>query len=129
MGYKTDWFKGVFPALVTPFDTHDQVDEAAYRELIRFVLPHVNGLVPCGTTGEFSYLSADERKRTIEICLDEVRASRKDIPVVAGTGAMSTRETVELTAWAGTPARPARWSWRPISSSPTLTKCTTISRP
>ena len=100
MGYKTDWFKGVFPALVTPFDAHDQVDEAAYRELIRFVLPHVNGLVPCGTTGEFSYLTADERKRAIEICLDEVRAPGKDIPVVAGTGAMSTRETVELTAWA-----------------------------
>ena len=97
MGYKTDWFKGIFPALVTPFDTADQVDEVAYRELIQFVLPHVNGVVPCGTTGEFSYMTADEKKWAIEICLDEV-AGR--VPVIAGTGAMSTRETVALTAWA-----------------------------
>lgn len=97
MGYKTDWFKGIFPALVTPFDKHDQVDEVAYRELIQFVLPHVNGVVPCGTTGEFSYLTMEERKQAIEICVDEV-AGR--VPVIAGTGAKSTRETVELTAWA-----------------------------
>jgi 4-hydroxy-tetrahydrodipicolinate synthase len=97
MGYKTDWFKGIFPALVTPFDKDDQVDEGAYRELIRFVLPHVNGVVPCGTTGEFSYLTLEERKQVIEICLDEIDGR---VPVIAGTGAMSTRETVELTAWA-----------------------------
>ena len=100
MGYKTEWFKGIFPALVTPFDENDEVDEAAYCELIRFVLPHVNGLVPCGTTGEFSYLTPDERKRVVEVCLDEVQRSGRHLPVIAGTGAMSTRETVELTAWA-----------------------------
>jgi 4-hydroxy-tetrahydrodipicolinate synthase len=101
MGYKTDWFKGIFPALVTPFDEQDRVDEAAYRQLIRFVLPHVNGLVPCGTTGEFSYMTLEEKKRAIEICVDEVRqGGGTSVPVVAGTGAMSTRETLELTAWA-----------------------------
>ncbi len=94
---KTDWFKGIFPALVTPFTADDQVDEATYRELIRTVLPHVNGVVPCGTTGEFSSLTLEEKKRTIEICLDEV-AGR--VPVLAGTGCQSTRETVELTRWA-----------------------------
>ncbi len=97
MGYKTDWFQGIFPALVTPFTPDDTVDEAAYRELIRFVLPHVNGVVPCGTTGEFSYMTVEERKRVIEICLDEV-AGR--VPVLAGTGCKSTRETVALTTWA-----------------------------
>ena len=97
MGYKTEWFKGIFPALVTPFTPDDEVDEAAYRELIRFVLPHVNGVVPCGTTGEFSYLTLEERKQVIKICLDEV-AGR--VPVLAGTGCTSTRETVALTQWA-----------------------------
>jgi 4-hydroxy-tetrahydrodipicolinate synthase len=97
MGYKTDWFKGIFPALATPFSQDDTLDEAAYRELIRFVLPHVNGVVPGGTTGEFSYMTIEERKRAIEVCLDEV-AGR--VPVVAGTGCTSTRETVALTAWA-----------------------------
>jgi 4-hydroxy-tetrahydrodipicolinate synthase len=97
MGYKTDWFKGIFPALVTPFTADDKPDEKAYRELIRFVLPHVNGVVPCGTTGEFSYMTLEERKRVVEICLDEVGGR---VPVLAGTGCTSTRETVALTEWA-----------------------------
>jgi len=96
-GKKTDWFTGIFPALVTPFTSEDQVDEATYRELIRFVLPHVNGVVPCGTTGEFSSMTLGEKKRAIEICIDEV-AGR--VPVLAGTGCQSTRETLELTRWA-----------------------------
>ena len=57
---KTDWFRGIFPALVTPFTADDQFDGAAYRDLIRFVLPHVNGVVPCGTTGEFSSMTLAE---------------------------------------------------------------------
>ncbi len=97
MGYKTDWFKGIFPALVTPFTADDKVDEAGYRALIRYVLPHVNGVVPCGTTGEFSYLTLEERKQVTQICLDEV-AGR--VPVVVGTGCKSTRETLKLTEWA-----------------------------
>ncbi|MBC7251694.1 MAG: formaldehyde-activating enzyme [Anaerolineae bacterium] len=97
MTKKPDWFKGIFPALVTPFTAQDEVDEAAFRALIRHVLPHVNGVVPCGTTGEFPYLSMEERKRVIEICLDEVNGR---VPVVAGTTCPSTRETVALTAWA-----------------------------
>ncbi len=97
MGHKTEWLRGIFPALVTPFTRDDKLDEGAYRELIRFLLPHVNGMVPCGTTGEFPYMTLEERKRAIEVCLDEV-AGR--VPVVAGTGCTSTRETVALTAWA-----------------------------
>lgn len=94
---KTDWFQGVFPALVTPFTSGDKVDEKTYRELIRFVLPHVNGVVPCGTTGEFSSMTIEEKKRVIEICLDEVVGR---VPVLAGTGCQSTRETLALTRWA-----------------------------
>ncbi|MEE8391422.1 MAG: dihydrodipicolinate synthase family protein [Anaerolineae bacterium] len=96
MSYKTDWFKGIFPALATPFTKDDRLDEAAYRELIRFVLPHVDGVVPCGTTGEFSYMTLKERKRATEVCLDEVNGR---VPVLAGTGCTSTRETVALTEW------------------------------
>ncbi|MGD2105026.1 MAG: dihydrodipicolinate synthase family protein, partial [Anaerolineae bacterium] len=97
MGYKTEWFKGIFPALVTPFTPGGGVDEDAYRELIRFVLPHVDGVVPCGTTGEFSYMTLEERREAIEICLDEVD---DQVPVLAGTGCTSTRDTVALTSWA-----------------------------
>ena len=94
---RPDWFQGVFPALVTPFTRNDEVDEETYRALIRFVLPHVNGVVPCGTTGEFSSMTLQEKKQTIEICVDEVGGR---VPVLAGTGCQSTRETLELTEWA-----------------------------
>lgn len=94
---KVDWFCGIFPALVTPFDSGDKLDEECFRELIRFLLPHVNGVVPCGTTGEFSSMGLEEKKRAIEICLDEVGGR---VPVLAGTGCQSTRETVTLTRWA-----------------------------
>ncbi len=97
MGYKTEWFRGIYPALVTPFTKDGAFDEAAYRALIRYVLPHVNGVVPCGTTGEFSYMSIEERKRVIGVCLDEVGGR---VPVVAGTGCPSTRDTLALTEWA-----------------------------
>jgi len=97
MGYKTDWMKGIFPALATPFEPDGGVDESAYRELIRFVLPHVDGVVPCGTTGEFSYMTMEERKRTVEVCIDEVNGQ---VPVLAGTGCTTTKETVALTRWA-----------------------------
>ena len=95
---KTDWFRGIFPALVTPFTQDDQIDKQTYREIIRFVLPHVNGVVPCGTTGEFSSMTFEEKKRAIAICVEEVAGQ---VPVLAGTGCQSTRETLELTRWAG----------------------------
>ncbi len=53
---------GAFPALVTPFDKDEEVDESAFRGLIRHVIDDVDGLVPCGTTGEFPYLSVEEQK-------------------------------------------------------------------
>jgi 4-hydroxy-tetrahydrodipicolinate synthase len=90
--------KGIFPALVTPFEPQGGIDEDAYRELIHFVLPDVDGVVPCGTTGEFSYMTLEERKQAIEICLDAVDGQ---VPVLAGTGCTTTAQTVALTRWAG----------------------------
>lgn len=97
MSKKPEWFRGIFPALVTPFADGETIDEAAYRALIRHVLPHVNGIVPVGTTGEFAYMSVEEKRKAIDIALDEA-AGR--VPVVAGTGCPSTRETVALTQYA-----------------------------
>ncbi|MFO7713768.1 dihydrodipicolinate synthase family protein [Desulfosarcina sp.] len=53
MNKRPDWFKGIFPALVTPSTKDEGVDESALRQVIRYVLPHVDGVVPVGTTGEF----------------------------------------------------------------------------
>ncbi|MDY7040625.1 MAG: 4-hydroxy-tetrahydrodipicolinate synthase [Chloroflexota bacterium] len=92
MPIKVPWMKGIFPALVTPFDKEENVDEAAFRNLIRYVLPHVDGLVPCGTTGEFPYLTREEQKRLVEIAVEEAGGKT----VIAGAGAPSTRQAIEL---------------------------------
>jgi 4-hydroxy-tetrahydrodipicolinate synthase len=88
-------FHGVLPALITPF-TEDgtDVDADALAAIVdRLVGAGVAGLVPGGSTGEFTTLSTAERHAVIEVTL-EAAAGR--VPVVAGTGALSTRETVEL---------------------------------
>ncbi len=93
MPVKLPWLKGVFPALVTPFDKNEEIDEGALRALVRHLLPHVNGFVPCGTTGEFPYMTPEEQKRVIAVVVDEVAGKK---PVIAGTGAAGTKETMLL---------------------------------
>ncbi len=85
---------GTFTALVTPFKD-DLVDEAALKELIDFQLREgVDGLVPCGSTGEAATLSYEEHERVIELAVKWVNGK---VPVIAGTGSNSTKETIELT--------------------------------
>jgi 4-hydroxy-tetrahydrodipicolinate synthase len=87
-------FEGLFTAMVTPF--HDGVvDEAALRELVeRQIAAGVDGIVPCGSTGEAATLSYPEHRRVVEICVEAVRGR---VEVIAGTGSNSTREAIELT--------------------------------
>ncbi len=92
-------FEGVLPAMITPF-THDgtEVDHAALTALVhRSVDAGVGGLVPCGSTGEFTTLTVAERRAVVETTI-EAAAGR--VPTVPGTGALSTRETVELSVHA-----------------------------
>jgi 4-hydroxy-tetrahydrodipicolinate synthase len=92
-------FHGVLPALVTPF-TEDgaAIDTGALAAIVeRLVEGGVGGLVPGGSTGEFTTLSHAERRLLVEATVD---AAAGRVPVVAGTGALSTRETVELSVHA-----------------------------
>jgi 4-hydroxy-tetrahydrodipicolinate synthase len=89
--------QGVYPALVTPFDKREEVNEEAFRALIRSVFDHVDGFVPCGTTGEFEYMKYEERKRIFDICIDEANGKK---PVIAGTGDPCTRNVIELSKYA-----------------------------
>ena len=92
-------FHGVLPALITPFtENGEAIDTAALAANIdRLVDAGVGGLVPGGSTGEFTTLSHDERR---ELIAATVEAAAGRVPVVAGTGALSTRETVELSVHA-----------------------------
>jgi 4-hydroxy-tetrahydrodipicolinate synthase len=88
-------FHGVLPALITPFtDDGGTIDDGALVAIVdRLVGAGVGGLVPGGSTGEFTTLANAERRRLVEVT---VEAAAGRVPVVAGTGALSTRETVEL---------------------------------
>jgi len=87
--------EGIFVPHVTPFKHNGEINEGALRELIQFwVQGGLSGLVPCGSNGEAPYLLREERKRVIEIVVDEVNGK---VPVIAGTGAIGTKETIQLT--------------------------------
>ena len=87
-------FKGSTVAIVTPFK-NGKVDEKALGDLIEWHISQgTNAIVPCGTTGESATLDYDEHYRVIEIT---VKAVNKRVPVIAGTGANSTDETVMIT--------------------------------
>ena len=86
--------KGAITALVTPM-RDGRIDEQGLVDLIEFQInAGIHGLVPCGTTGESATLDFDEHKRVIELTVQTV-AGR--VPVIAGTGANSTLEAIELT--------------------------------
>jgi 4-hydroxy-tetrahydrodipicolinate synthase len=87
-------FRGVFTALVTPFDSQGQVDEPTLRKSIEFQIENgIDGLVPCGTTGESPTLSHEENDRVIEITIEQVN---NRVPVIAGTGSNSTNEAIRM---------------------------------
>jgi 4-hydroxy-tetrahydrodipicolinate synthase len=84
----------VLTALATPFAPNGNVDEASLRALVdRSIAGGVHGVVACGSTGEFSALSSDERRLVVETVVGHV-AGR--VPVIAQTGATSTAEAIRL---------------------------------
>ena len=86
-------FKGVFVAIVTPFK-NGKIDEEALRGMIDFqIAGGVDGIVPCGTTGESATLNHEEHDQVIRIAVD---ACKGKASVLAGTGSNSTQEAIQL---------------------------------
>lgn len=82
-------FKGSFPALATPLNYQEEVDEKALKKLVNRVLDAgANGVLVLGTAGEGPILERKEKYRAIEIVVDEVNGR---VPVLAGTGDISTK--------------------------------------
>jgi 4-hydroxy-tetrahydrodipicolinate synthase len=87
--------KGIFVPHLTPFKRNGEIDEEALRACVQFwVKSGLHGLVVCGSNGEAPYLSREERKTVIGAVIDEVNGK---VPVIAGTGSMSTWETIVFT--------------------------------
>jgi 4-hydroxy-tetrahydrodipicolinate synthase len=88
-------FSGTITALVTPFRADEEVDFDALSELIEWQIEsRVDGLVPCGSTGESATLSHEEHNAVVRHTVSQVRGR---VPVIAGTGSNATREAIALT--------------------------------
>ncbi len=90
-------FQGALTALVTPF-RENHIDEESFRAHIEDqIVKGINGLVPCGTTGESATMTHEEHKQAIKICVDQAKGR---VPILAGAGSNNTREAIELTSFA-----------------------------
>jgi len=90
-------FKGCGTAIVTPF-TEDGVNFEEFKKLIEDQIANkVDSIIVCGTTGESSTMTLEERKETIKFAVDTVN---KRIPVIAGTGGNCTKSVIEMTKYA-----------------------------
>ena len=102
-------FEGVYTALVTPF-RDAAVDERTLHELVeQQVAAGVDGLVPCGSTGEAATLSHAEHRRVIEVV---VAAARGRVRVLAGTGSNSTSESIIFSPAVVKILTPGKIVWR-----------------
>jgi 4-hydroxy-tetrahydrodipicolinate synthase len=95
----TGTLRGAFTALVTPFTHGGDLDEPALRRILAHQLEGgIDGLVPCGTTGESPTLSSEERDRVIDLAVEAARSvTGRHVPVIAGTGTNDTRATIAAT--------------------------------
>jgi 4-hydroxy-tetrahydrodipicolinate synthase len=88
-------FAGTITALVTPFRADGSLDLDTLGELVEWQIESgIEGLVPCGSTGESATLSHEEHSTVVR---HVVECARGRVPVIAGTGSNSTREAVDLT--------------------------------
>lgn len=87
-------FRGVAPALVTPFTADDEIDEAAFCDLIeRQINGGASGLVVLGTTGENPTVTTEERRRLVDLAVETADGR---VPVIVGTGTNNTDESARL---------------------------------
>jgi 4-hydroxy-tetrahydrodipicolinate synthase len=94
---KVEWgLQGVILPMITPFKDDLSVDYEGLRRLVDYYVEEVgvDGLVPCGTTGESATLSHEEHAGVIRVVIEH---TRQRVPVIASTGSNSTHEAIELT--------------------------------
>ncbi|MBB3595020.1 4-hydroxy-tetrahydrodipicolinate synthase [Rhizobium sp. BK529] len=90
-------FSGVFPYLVSPVDQSGAVMETVLTDLVDHLIAEgVHGLTPLGSTGEFAYLSQEQRRHVVDTVIS---ANRGRVPVVAGVASTSTSDAVAQTEY------------------------------
>jgi len=87
--------RGIVPAMITPFTPHDELDMEGLKKLTNHLIEcGVHGLMTTGGNGEFPHLLPDERRKVLEVVVDEANGR---VPVIACTTACSTKETILYT--------------------------------
>ena len=90
--------EGVIVPMLTPFKDNEEIDEKALRQLTNWLIDNgVHGLFPNSSMGEFAKLFIEERKRVIDIVVDETNGR---VPVLPGTGDVSTKIVMDMTKYA-----------------------------
>src|SRR6266850_7242778 len=108
---------GSIVAIVTPMQDDNRIDFARFRSLIDFhIAEGTDAIVAVGTTGESPTVDFDEHKELIRIAVEHARGR---IPVIAGTGANSTAEAIELAESAKKHGATAQLSVVPYYNKPT----------
>jgi len=91
-------FKGLFPAIFTPFMKNEEIDEAGMRKNVDMLISNgVDGLVVAGGAGECPHLSDEEYKRVVDVVIDQANGR---VPIIATSSAVATRHVVEKTRYA-----------------------------
>ena len=86
-------FKGVGTAIATPFDENDNICFDEFKRLVEFQIENgINAIVVCGTTGEASAMTQEEKQELIKYCVEVVN---KRVPVIAGVGSNNTKKVIE----------------------------------
>ena len=110
-------FTGTHTALITPFTKDGKVDEPRLQQLVeQQIAAGIDGLVPCGTTGESPTLDHEEHNHVIELV---VKFAAKRCAVIAGTGSNSTAEAVFMTQYAKKVGADASLQVAPYYNKPT----------
>jgi 4-hydroxy-tetrahydrodipicolinate synthase len=90
--------RGTFTVMVTPFTPDEKLDKEGFCANIDWYIEEgIHGVICLGSTGEFANLTIEERKSVIDLTVDQVKGR---VPIIAGTAANSTRETIEMTKYA-----------------------------
>ena len=114
-------FSGSIVAIVTPFTPNGDIDNKALGNIIeKHIAAGTSAIVPCGTTGEAPVLTTEEHRFVIGRCVD-ISAGR--IPVIAGIGSNSTRQSVEMTSHAKRCKCDAVMAVTPYYNKPTQSGC------
>ncbi|KUK50209.1 MAG: 4-hydroxy-tetrahydrodipicolinate synthase [candidate division TA06 bacterium 32_111] len=90
--------RGIIPPMITTFDEEEKVDCKTLKKMTDYLIDAgVHGVFPLGSTGEGYGIDFDEKKKVIETVLE---AANNRVPVYAGTGAITTKESIRLTQMA-----------------------------